>query len=290
MVKVLLDTDIGSDIDDAVCLAYLLANPECELMGITTVSGEPVKRASMASALCMEAGKSVPIYPGAEKPFLTPLWQTEATQASALEKWKHESNFPEGQAVSFLRETIRENPGEIVLLTIGPLTNAGLLFTLDPEIPSLLGGFYMMCGIFTNRLPGVGPLEWNALCDPYATAMAYRHPVKVHRSVGLDVTCQVSMKAGDVKDRFTHPLLKPVRDFADVWFQHTDQIIFHDPLAAAAIFDERICKFTPGTVEVELASKKLRGVTHFKAEGEDHEVALEVDPQRFFDHFFGVLN
>ena len=45
--KILLDTDIGSDIDDAVCLAYLLAQPACELVGVTTVSGESVKRAMM---------------------------------------------------------------------------------------------------------------------------------------------------------------------------------------------------------------------------------------------------
>ncbi len=65
--KVLLDTDIGSDIDDAVCLAYLLANPECELMGITTVSGESVKRAQVASAICKVAGQVIPIFPGVEK-------------------------------------------------------------------------------------------------------------------------------------------------------------------------------------------------------------------------------
>lgn len=46
--KVLLDTDIGTDIDDAVCLAYLLANPECELMGITTVSGQAVRLNNLA--------------------------------------------------------------------------------------------------------------------------------------------------------------------------------------------------------------------------------------------------
>ena len=69
-MKILLDTDIGSDIDDAVCLAYLLANPKCELLGITTVTGEAIKRAQMASALCTVAGKEVPIYPGAENPLL----------------------------------------------------------------------------------------------------------------------------------------------------------------------------------------------------------------------------
>ena len=68
--KVLLDTDIGSDIDDAVCLAYLLAQPECELLGITTVSGEPVQRAMIASAVCTLAGQQIPIYPGAADPLL----------------------------------------------------------------------------------------------------------------------------------------------------------------------------------------------------------------------------
>jgi len=290
MKKVLLDTDIGSDIDDAICLAYLLANPECELIGITTVSGEAVKRASIASAICMEAGVKIPIYPGTEKPFLTPLWQTEARQASALNKWAHQSKFPDGGAITFMRQTIRDNPGEVTLLTIGPLTNVGLLFTLDPEIPSLLAGLYMMCGIYTNRLPGVGPLEWNALCDPYATSMAYRHPVKIHRSIGLDVTCQVSMKSDEIKKRFKHPLLRPVLDFAEIWFEHTDRIFFHDPLAATTIFDEEICVFTSGTIEVELASTKLRGLTHFQASEGEHEVALEVNPQRFFDHFFSILN
>jgi inosine-uridine nucleoside N-ribohydrolase len=63
MTKVLLDTDIGTDVDDAVCLAYLLSHPECELLGITTVTGEAVKRASLASVLCKAAGREIPIFP-----------------------------------------------------------------------------------------------------------------------------------------------------------------------------------------------------------------------------------
>jgi purine nucleosidase len=82
--KVLLDTDIGSDIDDAVCLAYLLAHPECDLLGITTVSGQPVERAQLASALCKVAGKDVPIYPGTADPLLIPQRQTRARQSAAL--------------------------------------------------------------------------------------------------------------------------------------------------------------------------------------------------------------
>ena len=65
-VKVLFDTDIGSDIDDAVALAYLLAQPHCELMGITTVSGQPIERAKLASAICTAAAQDVRIVPGTE--------------------------------------------------------------------------------------------------------------------------------------------------------------------------------------------------------------------------------
>lgn len=43
MEKILFDTDIGRDIDDAICLAYLLNEPECELIGITTVCGDTGK-------------------------------------------------------------------------------------------------------------------------------------------------------------------------------------------------------------------------------------------------------
>ncbi len=57
MEKNLLDTDIGGDIDDAICLAYLLKEPQCDLIGITTVCGEPEKRAAVADAVCRTVGK-----------------------------------------------------------------------------------------------------------------------------------------------------------------------------------------------------------------------------------------
>ena len=79
MAKILLDTDIGSDIDDSLCLAYLLAQPECDLLGITTVSGEPEKRAMLADVICKHAGRAVPIYPGIENPILGQQMQSRQT-------------------------------------------------------------------------------------------------------------------------------------------------------------------------------------------------------------------
>jgi inosine-uridine nucleoside N-ribohydrolase len=289
--KIILDTDIGSDVDDAVCLAYLLANPQCDLLGITTVTGEPVQRAQMASAMCKIAGREdIPIYPGAADPIIVPQKQVKAPQAAALDHWPHQKDFPQGQAVEFLRRTIRENPGEVTLLAVGPLTNIGLLFKVDPEIPALLKGLVLMCGLFSNRVPGFGPLEWNAIGDPHASAVVYNAPVKVHRSVGLDVTTKIVMRADEVRQRFTSPLLRPVLDFAEVWFKQYDHIMFHDPLAAAVIFNDKICPFERGRVDVELASPHLAGYTAWTAAADGpHEVAFQIDAGCFFDEYFSVV-
>ena len=64
MEKIILDTDIGGDIDDAICLAYLLKEPNCDLLGISVVCGEPEKRAAVADAICKAAGRTVPIVAG----------------------------------------------------------------------------------------------------------------------------------------------------------------------------------------------------------------------------------
>ncbi|MGC9397826.1 MAG: nucleoside hydrolase [Anaerolineae bacterium] len=288
--KILLDTDIGSDIDDAVCLAYLLAQPDCELLGVTTVTGEGARRAALVSALCKIAQQDVPIHVGAETPLLVDQRQPHVPQAAALERWPHETDFPRGEAIEFMRQTIRAHPGEVTLLTIGPLTNAALLFSVDPEIPQLLKGLVMMGGVFGDgdpRHPERGA-EWNAMLDPHATAIVFRAPVAVHRAVGLNVTLQVKMDADEVRRRFDAPLLRPVRDFAEVWFEERDEIVFHDPLAAVTIFDEEVCGFTRGRVAVDLEAQP--GRTGFTPEKDGpHEVATTVDAARFFQDYFEVV-
>lgn len=288
--KILLDTDIGSDIDDAVCLAYLLQQPACELVGITTVTGEPVTRAMLASCLCRAAGKGdIPIYPGCATPMLGESIQTRAPQGAVLASYDHQTEFPLHRHIQFMIDTIRANPGEISLLAIGPMTNVGLLFATDPEIPSLLKELVLMCGVFSNAMPRTGPREWNAYGDPYATAIVYNAPVAVHRSIGLDVTMQVKLPMEEARLRFHGGLLDIVRDMAEVWFRSRDYMVFHDPLAAATLFNDTLCRFERGRVEVELLSERAKGMTHWKKDEENgrHEVAFRVDRDAFFQEYFG---
>lgn len=290
-IPVLFDTDIGSDIDDAVALAYLLKQPRCELLGVTTVTGEPLVRAQLVDAVCQAFGrKEVPVYAGAGRPLLVAQRQPEVPQRTVLEKWPHRDKFGPNLAVDFLRQTIRSRPGEITLLSVGPLTNIGLLFALDPEIPSLLKRWVLMGGVFTRSAPG--GLEWNAMLDPHATAIAFAANAPGTRAVGLEVTTRCTMPAEECRRRFSQGPLRIVGEMAEVWFKGRPVITFHDPLAAAAVFEPELCRWQAGRVEVELQSERLKGLTHFNpnAEKKPHEVAVDVTPEAFFKHYFEVVN
>ena len=290
MTKLLLDTDIGSDIDDAVALAYLLSHPDCELLGITTVTGQAEQRASLASLLCRAAGRDIPIYPGADLPMRGEQRQPIAQHATALLRWPHGASFPMNQAVEFLANTIRDSPGEITLLTIGPLTNIGMLFSTYPDVPELLAGFVMMGGTFGDAPTGQDRAEWNVACDPSAAELVYKAPVRLHRSVGLNVTRKVMMSVEEVRRRFRAPLLLPVLDMAEIWFAESHpSMTFHDPLAAATIFEPDLCTYRQGIVTVENTDTPGKTMFSQVQTYAPHQVAMNLDVDRYFEHFFRVV-
>jgi purine nucleosidase len=164
------------------------------------------------------------------------------------------------------------------------------MFATDPQIPAMLKQLVLMCGRFFRAMGG----EWNAIGDPHATAIAYGNAHQArpprHVSFGLDVTTQCMMDADDCRRRFSARVLQPVRDFAEVWFQKRQRMCFHDPLAAACIFQPDLCQYRQGKVTVSLAAPTL-GWTVFDPHAADkpHTVACDVDPHAFFEHYFDVV-
>lgn len=296
-IPILLDTDIGSDIDDAVCLGYLLKQPRCELLGITTVSGQPRLRAAMADAVCRAAGRDdIPIHSGHDLALVNrTLVQPEVPQAAMLSQFAHRpaDDFAPHSAVRFLQEQIRSRPGEITLIAIGPMTNLGLLFNLDPECAGLLKSLVLMCGVFRSPPPGWGPSEWNARLDPHATSVVYQTPVAKHVSIGLDVTMQCVMPTGEAIAAFRKAggALSVVAAATDIWGKHAQRVIFHDPLTAAWIFHPELCNLVAGRVTVELGSPRAAGITWFDyQENGPHQVAETVDVPAFFNEYFTTVS
>jgi len=110
-MKVLLDTDIGNDIDDAVALAYLLAQPACELLGVTTCTGDTRQRAALAAAVCDAAGREdVPIYAGAAGPIWGGPGQPDVRQYEALRDRPHLSKPIDFNRLDEMLRALVENP------------------------------------------------------------------------------------------------------------------------------------------------------------------------------------
>lgn len=295
-IPVLFDTDIGSDIDDAVCLAYLLRHPRCELVGVTTVSGEPRARASLADAVCRAAGRpGIPIHAGGDHGINRGIIQPACPQAAILPRFPHRkpADFAPCTAIPFLREQIHARPGELTLLTVGPLTNIGLLFTLDPDIPKKLKRLVLMGGNFGWAIPGT-PVEWNIGLDPIAASIVFRAPVPELVAIGLDVTTQCRLPAADCIARFNRigGPLAVVAAATEIWAGHADQVTFHDPLAGAVVFNPGLCQYHEGRVEVELKSDRLAGATLLdrQAGEKPHHIAYAVDAPAFFDDYFAITS
>lgn len=292
-IPVLFDTDIGSDIDDAVALAYLLAQPRCELLGVTTVTGDTGQRAALADIVCRAASRTdVPIHAGLPDVLLHGPGQPQVPQYAAVAHHDHHTNWPHS-AIEFLRQTIRARPGQITLVAVGPLTNVAALFLADPEIPSLLKNVVLMGGVFTGGAGhGPGAREWNALVDPVATAITFRRAEGKLLAVGLDVTTRCRLWADECRRRFAAAggALAVVAEMAEVWFKNAREITFHDPLAAAVVFEPDLCGYHHGQVRVVADEGPFAGLTRWEPKPEGpHTIATEIEPERFFAHYFHVV-
>src|SRR5882724_5103564 len=103
-IPVILDTDIGSDIDDAIALAYLLKQPRCDLIGITVVTGDVQKRAALCEVVCASVGRNdIPIHCGYRDVLKYGPGQPNVPQYEAIVDKPHLMDRPENTAVDFLR-------------------------------------------------------------------------------------------------------------------------------------------------------------------------------------------
>ncbi len=296
--KVIFDTDIGGDPDDGLALQYLLLEPRCELLGITTTCGRPELAARIASALCRSLGRDdVPIHAGASLPFRDGKNLTvppapkpgRATWADELARWPHREIPADASAVEFMRRTIRANPGEVTLFASGQFSNVAALFAADPDIPSLLKRLVIVGGNFE------GKVEWNAFVDVQATAAllegGFRKPPPALILHGAEVTTPHNISPEDGRALMAKsPDFAFVRGhYAEQWYARGINLFFHDPIAAVAIFHPEIMSYSPSAVSVDVTDKaKTRRVPQGGSSNWTWQTATRVDFQRFLECYMNV--
>ena len=268
-IKLIIDTDIGTDIDDAFALQFVLNSPEIELLGITTVYKNVYQRAKIAKHMLNLNHKDVGVYCGKNLILKESeeIYDTKDVASKELFQIEHyldemeTAKVEKEHAVDFILRTVAENPYEITLLAIGNLTNLAAAFKKDPETFKKIKKIHIMGGsLFDERC------EWNFYCDADAAATVVQCGVPM-QIYGIDVA-QICVLTPNDLDYYWN--LKTDKNFVltkmlKKWHnKHKREPIMYDPLAAACLVRE-FCEYieVPLMVETETIEEsrfKRRGL------------------------------
>jgi inosine-uridine nucleoside N-ribohydrolase len=286
---VLLDTDIGDDIDDAYALAVCLRHPEIDLLGVATVRGDSELRAAQARyLLALEGHPELPVAAGARDSLdkLVPIdrnRQAGVIPAAEEERWR--AGRQDG--VRALADWSAAHPGAI-LLTIGQLTNIARFRAEFPEQFALISRLVIMGGHLDASLSYP---EYNIACDPRAAQMVFAcgKPMLV---VGLDVTlkCVMSKEDLDAIRQARTPLSAALAAMTKMWQgenadpQDPPHPTLHDPLAALALAEPDVLRTVPRRIEID------RHGNFVLSEGKPNvDFAVEVDARRALDRLMALV-
>ena len=195
-MRLILDTDIGDDVDDAFALAYAVRHPEIELLAVTTVLGDVHWRAALALRLLDELGAAgIPVAAGGSGPPgegqpRPPAWISGDV---LLPPGARDPRTDPRPAVELIRDAALAADGPAWLATVGPATNAVVALRRFPELRERLAGVAMSGG----RRDPADPHEYNFGSDPAAAAAACNSGLDV-RVGDVLVTCQAKLTLDDL--------------------------------------------------------------------------------------------
>ncbi|HKV25684.1 MAG TPA: nucleoside hydrolase [Candidatus Acidoferrum sp.] len=275
--KIIIDTDIGDDIDDAFAVAFALRSPELQILGITTTFGDTEARARILDRLLAEAGRrDIPVLAGIPTNTTNRMNQRAFGDPGPLTRASHPP------AVNFILDQIKRYPGQITLVGIGPLVNVGALIEKDPQTFLKLKRIVIMggsihCGYSELGLcPGPPPSpEWNIINDiPAAKNLFLSHvPLYV---MPLDST---QLKFDETKRAYLFRQGTPLTDALIIlyheWGQQTPTLF--DPMTIAFLLDPHICPTQPMHIVVD-----DKGFTRPEPGQPNAQVCMHSDSEAFF--------
>ena len=282
--KVIIDTDIGDDIDDAFALALAVSSPKLQVLGVTTAWGDTEMRARLARRFLIQIGHGdIPVAAGLK---------THDTATFTQETWAEAWPAPAGgfpNAIDFMRDLIRRNPGEITLIAIAPYSNVAALLQQDPTEFHELKRIVLMGGSIhrgygdLGYLPSHGPdAEYNVASDIPASQALFDAGVPI-AMMPLDST---QLKLDEVLRSTLFSRDTPVTDALQSLYaewsyatQNPTPTLF-DAMAVAATIEPSLCPTRPLRIVVD-----DKGYTRVTAGAPNVDVCLRSDADRFF-HFY----
>jgi len=326
-VPLIIDCDTG--IDDSLALLYACASAEAQIVAVTCVGGNVDARqvAENTRAVLELAGREdVEVALGREMPLVRPVQTTPETHGPRglgyAELPPARQPLSERHAADLIVAEARARPGELTLVTLGPLTNLAVAVLREPELPRLLRRWVLMGGAY--RAPGntAPTVEWNIHCDPEAAKVAFtawservesrpvalgldvterakftpEHMVRLARRAGSQPEDATSHRAHDDRSVASNPIVRFIADALRFYMEFHSRYdgfygaFIHDPLALAAALDPSLVRTEALTVDVELGGTLTTGetVTDWRrvwGRPPNVDVAVEANASVFLDRF-----
>jgi purine nucleosidase len=305
--RILLDTDIGTDVDDALALAFALRHPGIELAAVTTVSGDTHRRAQIAAKLiALDGGPQVEVAAGLGQPSGGQgriFWGGH--EGRGLLEESEPVPISRRDGVDAIVDTLLAEETEVV--TIGPLTNLAAALEREPRIAgrishlTVMGGFFHPCQLGGVTVPN--SVDYNLNSDPQAAVAVLSTPIPT-TYVPADVTMRSYLLEEHIRplELSADLLLQALARLVRVWTPIQTGLLAigglpaprglaaipHDPLAMATLVDRRFVttKVLPATVAI--AGGFLRTFLDPVA-GRDVEVVTDVDADGFAQYFLETI-
>lgn len=305
--KLIYDTDPG--IDDALGLLLLAAAPEIDLLAITVTHGNTSQDKCLRNALQLVelCGLSeVPVARGAQEPLVKELTVAEETHGDGglgYAKLPEPKVLPVSESAhDLIIRLVEENPGEVTLLCVGPMTNVALALLKRPEIAKKIKSIVSMGGAIHFPGNATPQAEYNVFCDPEAFEIVLQAGIDF-TLVPLDVTykclfttehlSRINKARREIKEFIADSTRFYMEFHAE--YQGIQGCAINDPLAAAILLDPNLVTSRDYFVSVELQSPDSKAKTIADHYGALHKqpnakVAMEVDVERFMTLFVERMN
>ncbi|NIK57966.1 nucleoside hydrolase [Kribbella shirazensis] len=253
MRSIILDTDIGSDVDDAMALAQILGSPDLSLAEVHTVYGDTLLRARLARRYGVLAGRDLDVVPGVVEPLSgRKIWWAghEGTLHDGLES----ETISADTAPERLVDRLREHPGELDVAAIGPLTNLAAALVLEPEAAGWIRHLWVMGGSFGNE-----KCEHNFKSDDVAAQAVLNAGIPT-TVTGLEITQQVTIESARLERiRAAGPLGAALGADIEQWWAFWNETwnVPHDPVAVLALSCPELFRFSEaGRVTIAVGGER----------------------------------
>lgn len=260
---IILDTDPG--VDDALAIMLALGSSELNVMGICTVSGNVPLNTGTRNAqglLQLLDCPEIPVFAGADLPLKRdPVFATEVHGESGMGQavLPEPSRDVKGDAVEFLVQTLSDQPGEITIIAVGPLTNLALVEQRQPGTLQKAKQVIVMGGAIAETGNSTPVAEFNFYADPHA-AHTVVHSGAALLIVPLDATRQVKLSETDIENQ-----IAPMKTVASQFVVDAVQNVFalyrqlgrepivylHDPLAVGAAIAPELLRAETLYIDIE---------------------------------------